>query len=353
MKKITLITFLSLLGLLAACQGYKDLSVEEFRDRLSKGGESVQLLDVRTPQEFAEGHIPGAINIDWLADGFIEAVQASIAPEQEILIYCRRGRRSAKAADTLNALGYKRIFNLKEGFNAWKNANLPVTAFETERFRAPGGATVDITLIKHASLGISYKGLSIQVDPVISLGDNTTDYATFFPEADYILVTHEHGDHFDKDALGLLGGKIVTNANCFRLLESDKMKSQAQVLANGKSLTLQEGISVEAVPAYNTTPGREQVHPQGRDNGYILSLDGFRIYIAGDTEDIPEMADIKDIDVAFLPCNQPYTMTPEQCINAARMVNPKVLFPYHFGQTDVSGIPEALPGIDVRIRNMQ
>lgn len=353
MKKITLITFLSLLGLLAACQGYKDLSVEEFRDCLSKGGESVQLLDVRTPQEFAEGHIPGAINIDWLADGFIEAVQASIAPEQEILIYCRRGRRSAKAADTLNALGYKRIFNLKEGFNAWKNANLPVTAFETERFRAPGGAAVEITLIKHASLAISYKGLSIQVDPVISLGDNTTDYATFFPEADYILVTHEHGDHFDKDALGLLGGKIVTNANCFRLLESDKMKSQAQVLDNGKSLTLQEGISVEAVPAYNTTPGREQFHPQGRDNGYILSLDGFRIYIAGDTEDIPEMADIKDIDVAFLPCNQPYTMTPEQCINAARMVNPKVLFPYHFGQTDVSGIPEALPGIDVRIRNMQ
>ena len=351
MKKIIFLASLASFGLLA-CHGYKDLSVEEFRSRLENDND-VQLLDVRTPQEFAEGHIPGAVNINWLEDGFIEAVQASIAPEQEILIYCRRGRRSAEAADTLNALGYKRIFNLKEGFNAWKNANLPVTAFETERFRAPGGATVEITLIKHASLAISYKGLSIQVDPVISLGDNTTDYATFFPEADYILVTHEHGDHFDKDALGLLGGQIVTNANCFRLLESDKMKSQAQVLANGKSLTLQEGISVEAVPAYNTTPGREQFHPQGRDNGYILSLDGFRIYIAGDTEDIPEMADIKDIDVAFLPCNQPYTMTPEQCINAARMVNPKLLFPYHFGQTDVSGIPEALPGIDVRLRNMQ
>ena len=328
MKKIIFLASLASFGLLA-CHGYKDLSVEEFRSRLENDND-VQLLDVRTPQEFAEGHIPGAVNINWLGDGFIEAVQASIAPEQEILIYCRRGRRSAEAADTLNALGYKRIFNLKEGFNAWKNANLPVTAFETERFRAPGGATVEITLIKHASLAISYKA-----------------------EADYILVTHEHGDHFDKDALGLLGGQIVTNANCFRLLESDKMKSQAQVLANGKSLTLQEGISVEAVPAYNTTPGREQFHPQGRDNGYILSLDGFRIYIAGDTEDIPEMADIKDIDVAFLPCNQPYTMTPEQCINAARMVNPKVLFPYHFGQTDVSGIPEALPGMDVRIRNMQ
>ena len=351
MKKILLMALLTSLGLFA-CRGYKNLSVGEFQDRLTND-EGVQLLDVRTPQEFAEGHIPGAVNIDWLADGFVEAVQASIDPERELLIYCRRGRRSAEAADTLETLGYKRIFNLKDGFNAWKNANLPVTAFETEHFRAPGGATVEITLIKHASLAISYKGLSFQIDPVISLGNNVTDYATFFPEADYVLVTHEHGDHFDKEALGLLGGRLVTNARCFGMLDSDKMKSNAKVMANGQSITLQEGISVEAVPAYNTTPGREQFHPQGRDNGYILSLDGFRIYIAGDTEDIPEMADIKDIDVAFLPCNQPYTMTPEQCINAARLVNPKVLIPYHFGQTDVSGIPDALPGIDVRLRNMQ
>ena len=351
MKKISIIAFLSLLGLLA-CKGYKNLSVEEFQDRLTRD-EGVQLLDVRTPQEYAEGHIPGAVNIDWLADGFVEAVQAAIDPGREVLIYCRRGRRSAEAADTLETLGYKRIFNLKDGFNAWKNANLPVSAFETERFRAPGGATVEITLIKHASLAISYKGLSFQIDPVISLGNNVTDYATFFPEADYVLVTHEHGDHVDKEALHLLGGRVVTNARCFQMLDSDKMKSHAKVLDNGQSLTLQEGISVEAVPAYNTTPGREQFHPQGRDNGYILSLDGFRIYIAGDTEDIPEMADIKDIDVAFLPCNQPYTMTPEQCINAAGLIRPKVLIPYHFGQTDVSGIPAALPGIDVRLRNMQ
>ena len=351
MKKIILLASFTLFGLLA-CRGYKNLSAEEFQSHLAND-ESAQLLDVRTPQEYAEGHIPGAINIDWLADGFVEAVQASIDPERELLIYCRRGRRSAEAADTLETLGYKRIFNLKDGFNAWKNANLPVTSFETERFRAPGGATVEITLIKHASLAISYKGLSFQIDPVLALGNNVTDYATFFPEADYVLVTHEHGDHFDQDALGLLGGQIVTNANCARMLGSDKMKSNAKVLSNGQSITLQEGISVKAVPAYNTTPGREQFHPKGRDNGYILSLDGFRIYIAGDTEDIPELADIKDIDLAFLPCNQPYTMTPEQCINAARIIQPKVLIPYHFGQTDVSGIPAELPGIDVRIRNMQ
>ena len=347
MKKITLMALFSLLGLFA-CKGYQDLSVEEFQKRLASDG-TAQLLDVRTPQEYAEGHISGAINIDWLADGFAEAAQAALDPGRDVLIYCRRGRRSAEAAKVLEAMGYK-IFNLRDGFNAWKNAHMPVTTFETERFRAPGGATVEISLIKHASLAISYKGLSIQVDPVISLGNKVTDYAAFFPEADYVLVTHEHGDHFDKEALGILGGLVVTNANCAGMLGSEKM---VRVLANGESVDLQEGIRVEAVPAYNTTPEHLQFHPQGRDNGYILSLDGFRIYIAGDTEDIPEMASIQNIDVAFLPCNQPYTMTPEQLIRAAQVIRPKVLIPYHFGQTDISGIPEALPGIDVRLRNMQ
>ena len=350
MKKLSLIVLLPLLSLFS-CKGYKDLSVEEFQKRLDEDG-TVQLLDVRTPQEFVEGHIPGAINIDWLADGFVEAAKATLDPEREVLIYCRRGRRSAEAADTLETLGFK-IHNLKDGFNAWKNAHMPITTFETERFRAPGGATIEISLIKHASLAISYKGLSIQVDPVVTLGNNTTDYAAWFPEADYVLVTHEHGDHFDKEALGILGGQVVTNANCAKMMGSAKMKSKAKVLANGQSVELQEGIRVEAVPAYNTTPEHLQFHPKGRDNGYILSLDGFRIYIAGDTEDIPEMADIKDIDLAFLPCNQPYTMTVEQLVHAAQVIKPRVLIPYHFGQTDVSGIPEALPGIDVRLRQMQ
>ena len=334
-----------------SCKGYKNLSVEEFQQGLLQE-EDVQLLDVRTPKEYVEGHIPGAINIDWLADGFVEAAQASLDKEREVYIYCRRGRRSAEAADTLETLGYK-IYNLKEGFNAWKNANLPTTTYEMERFRTPEGSFVEISLIKHASLAISYKGLSIQVDPVLSLGNNVTDYAADFPEADYVLVTHEHGDHFDKEALGILGGQIVTNANCAKMMNSVKMKNKTKVLANGQSVELQEGIRVDAVPAYNITEEHLQFHPKGRDNGYILSLGGFRIYIAGDTEDIPEMAEIKDIDLAFLPCNQPYTMTVEQLVRAAQIIKPKVLIPYHFGQTDVSGIPDALPGIDVRLRQMQ
>ncbi len=126
-------------------------------------------------------------------------------------------------------------------------------------------------------------------------------------------------------------------------------------MENGDKLTLANDITLEAVPAYNITEGHLQFHPKGRDNGYILTLDGLRIYIAGDTEDIPEMGDLKDagIDIAFLPCNQPYTMTPEQLVNAAKMIKPKVLFPYHYGDTDISGIPTQLPGIDVRIRHYE
>ena len=112
-------------------------------------------------------------------------------------------------------------------------------------------------------------------------------------------------------------------------------------------------ILLEAVPAYNTTPGREQFHPKGNGNGYVLTIDGFRLYAAGDTEDVPEMANLKDIDLAFLPVNQPYTMTPDQCVNAANMFKPKVLIPYHSSQTDLTGIPGQLPDIDVRLRQMQ
>lgn len=109
------------------------------------------------------------------------------------------------------------------------------------------------------------------------------------------------------------------------------------------------------MPAYNITPGHLQYHPKRRDNGYILTLDGFRIYISGDTEDIPEMKDIKDIDVAFLSTNQPFTMTPAQTAKVAKTIKPKVLFPYHFSDTDVSKVKELLngTGIDVRIRNYQ
>jgi L-ascorbate metabolism protein UlaG (beta-lactamase superfamily) len=126
-------------------------------------------------------------------------------------------------------------------------------------------------------------------------------------------------------------------------------------MANGECLQLTNDILVEAVPAYNTTEGHTQFHPRGRDNGYILTFDGLRIYIAGDTENIPEMGELHDIDIAFLPCNQPYTMTTDQLKSVARVVRPRILFPYHYGQTDVSALPGQLGAdkIDVRIRHYE
>ena len=133
------------------------------------------------------------------------------------------------------------------------------------------------------------------------------------------------------------------------------MLGYGTVMANGDQHSLSDRMKVEAVPAYNNTEGHLQFHPKGRDNGYVITLDGLRIYVAGDTEDIEEMAAIKDIDIAFLPCNQPFTMTTAQLVKAARIVKPKVLFPYHYGDTDLSGVTEDLKadGIDVRIRHYE
>ena len=200
--------------------------------------------------------------------------------------------------------------------------------YEVERFHTDSGVPVDITLIKHGSLEIRYKGISIQIDPVAKLGDRITDYASEFPKADFILVTHENFDHFDKKAIAALTGKqtkLVTNAQCAEML------GYGTVMANGDSGRLGSDIEIDAITAYNITDGHLQFHPKGRDNGFVLTIDGLRIYVAGDTEDIPEMAGLIDIDVAFLPVNQPYTMTPGQCIRAAKMINPEVLIPYHYG----------------------
>ena len=222
--------------------------------------------------------------------------------------------------------------------------------YEVDEFTTASGKTVKFHALMHSCIRIQYDGKEIQIDPVSKLGNRSINYAAM-PKADYIFVTHEHADHYDAAALKTLSAdktQLVMNKRCADMYASGK------VMVNGDKLQLAD-VSVEAVPAYNSTPGREQFHPKGRDNGYILTIDGLRIYIAGDTEDIPEMAQIKDIDIAFLPCNQPYTMTPDQLVRAAKVIKPKVLFPYHYGQTDLSSIPAQLEGtgIDVRIRHYE
>ena len=247
----------------------------------------------------------------------------------------------------------KRIRKLKGGIIAWQEAQMPVTTdnYEVVVFKTKSGKTVKFHALMHASIRIEYDGKEIEIDPVTKLRDRTVDY-TAMPKADYIFVTHEHMDHFDKEAIRLLskeGTRLITNKRCAEML------GYGDVMANGDNMALTEDITIEAIPAYNTTEANKKFHLKGRDNGFILTIDGLRIYIAGDTEDIPEMADINDIDIAFLPCNQPFTMTPEQLVKAAKVVTPKVLFPYHYGETNVSGIASQLKGsgIEMRIRHYE
>ena len=348
-----LFTFLlSVLGLNTACsqQNYESRDVSGFADLLRQA--DVTLLDLRTADEYGSGHIAGAINIDVKGDDFMERSTHELSKEHTIAVYCRSGRRSANACGMLTEAGFK-VVNLKGGIEEWKSQKLAVTTdtHEVDRFLTKSGKEVQFHALLHASIRIVYDGLEIEVDPVLKLGNRTTDYSSY-PKAAYLFVTHEHGDHFDKEAIKVLSSEqttLVTNKRCGDML------GYGTVMANGERQQLRDDIEVEAVPAYNTTEGHLQFHPKGRDNGYILTIDGLRIYIAGDTEDIPEMESIKDIDIAFLPCNQPYTMTCNQLVKAARTIKPKVLFPYHFGQTDVKGIPAQLKseGIDVRLRHYE
>jgi L-ascorbate metabolism protein UlaG (beta-lactamase superfamily) len=233
----------------------------------------------------------------------------------------------------------------------WIPMNSQNNAFEMDEFKTTSGKTVRLHALMHASIRVEYDGKEIEIDPVGKLGNRTVDFAAM-PKADILLVTHEHRDHFDQEAIKQLSDShttLITNSRCVEMLRYGK------AIGNGDVIEISKDFTIEAVPAYNITEGRTQFHPKGRDNGYVLTIDGLRIYVAGDTEDIPEMAAIKDIDVAFLPCNQPYTMTTAQLLNAARMVRPKVLFPYHYGSTDVSQLPEQLKndGIEVRIRHYE
>ncbi len=219
--------------------------------------------------------------------------------------------------------------------------------FETDSIQTDKGP-LKITFIGHSSLILECNGLVIHVDPV----SREADYSKL-PKADLILITHHHGDHFDLSAIkAIQTGKtrFVVNPEVGK-----QMKGETITMKNGDVQTLM-GLRIEAVPAYNTTESRSRSHPKGRDNGYILIMGGKRIYIAGDTEDTPEMKQLEDIDVAFLPMNQPYTMTPAQVAEAARAFRPAILYPYHYDDTDVSELVSLLKGendIEVRIRQMQ
>jgi len=220
--------------------------------------------------------------------------------------------------------------------------------FEKDVFKTSEGELA-ITFIGHGTLMLEFNGQVIHVDPVSWY----TDYETM-PKADLVLITHEHGDHLDPKAIDFIkkeNTRIVLTESC-----AEKYTG-TDVMKNGDTKVFGT-ITVEAVPAYNIRNVRSEgvpYHPKGRGNGYVIRFGDKKVYIAGDTENIPEMADLKDIDIAFLPMNLPYTMTPEMCAKAARMFHPKVLYPYHFGETDTNELVKLLANdkdIEVRIRKL-
>lgn len=229
----------------------------------------------------------------------------------------------------------------------------PLLAGAQEKFEKDAVKTskgnLEITFIGHGTLMFAFEGKVIHVDPWTRLADYSR-----MPKADLILLTHDHQDHLDQKALQLIRVPetvLILTETCAKQVEG------GVVMKNGDRKTIQ-GLEIEAVPAYNLVHMRGNgtpFHPKGAGNGYVITFGDKRVYIAGDTENIPEMKKLKNIDMAFLPMNLPYTMTPEMVAGAAMAFKPKVLYPYHYGNTDPSKIVTLLKNekeIEIRIRKM-
>ncbi len=221
--------------------------------------------------------------------------------------------------------------------------------FETDVIQTSAG-DLKITFLGHGTLMLTLNGRNIHVDPF----SRVADYSKL-PKADVILITHEHRDHLDLKALASVRTEkteVILTETCAKQVEG------GIVMQNGDVHTV-NGVTIEAVPAYNLVHKRENgqpFHPQGVGNGYVMTFGDKRVYVAGDTENIPEMKKLEGIDCAFLPMNLPYTMTPEMVADAAKAFQPKILYPYHYGNTDTSKLVELLreqKGIEVRIRKME
>lgn len=231
---------------------------------------------------------------------------------------------------------------------------LTVTAFaqgslESDVFKTTEGE-LKITFIGHGTLMFHFKGKTIHVDP----WSNMADYSKL-PKADMVFITHEHRDHLDPKALDV----IRTEKTMVVLTETCAQQVQGGMVMKNGDTKLVDGFRVEAVPAYNLVHKRDTgqpFHPKGTGNGYVITFGDKRVYVAGDTEDIPEMGQLQGIDIAFLPMNAPPTMTPEMVARAAMVLKPKILYPYHYGKTDVSKLLVLMKDtkeIEVRIRKME
>jgi len=221
-------------------------------------------------------------------------------------------------------------------------------AFEKDTFETTKGNLV-ITFIGHASLMIEAGNHVLFTDPL----STAADYSAF-PKADIILVSHEHVDHLDKKALALITGsktKTIVSRSCKGMVDN------TLVMTNGETQTFGD-FKIEAVPAYNIVNTRSDgvaYHAKGDGNGYVINYGGKRIYVAGDTEHIPEMSNLKKIDIAFLPIGLPYNMTYQMAAEAARSFMPTILYPYHFDEKEPRVLIDLLKdtSIKIRIRKMK
>jgi L-ascorbate metabolism protein UlaG (beta-lactamase superfamily) len=228
------------------------------------------------------------------------------------------------------------------------SGTLAAQAFESDIVKTSQGE-LEITFIGHGSLMFNFGGKVIHIDPFSRLADYSK-----LPQADMIVLTHEHRDHLDLKAMAVLRTQkttIVLTETCAQQVKG------GIIMRNGDVKTV-AGLKIEAVPAYNLVHMRtagNPFHPKGNGNGYVITFGDKRIYVAGDTENIPEMKELKNIDYAFLPMNLPYTMTPQMVADAAKAFKPKTLYPYHYGKSDTAALVELMkdtPEVEIRIRKM-
>jgi L-ascorbate metabolism protein UlaG (beta-lactamase superfamily) len=223
--------------------------------------------------------------------------------------------------------------------------SLIVSMFFFQAYTAKGTTGLDafsIHSVGHGSLYFEYQNLVIHVDPYSAQANYST-----LPDADIILITHEHQDHYDLTAINAIKKESTIMVFTQAVKALGTYTDSSIVMKNGDSIVV-KGIPVKAVPAYNVI--NTSYHPKGKGNGYILTFGEKRIYIAGDTESIPEMDSLGTIDIAFLPMNLPYTMTPEKAAEAAKKVKPDILYIYHFGTSDTAKLRTLLSDQKMEIR---
>ncbi len=224
--------------------------------------------------------------------------------------------------------------------------------FRIDTITAKDGSDIDFIFFAHASFAISNSQYIIYIDPVC-------DFAPYdsLPKADLIAVTHHHYDHLDVEAIDAV--KSVDMPIICDKTSAGILAREVLMLSSGSEIKPLDGIKVEGVAAYNYSADRVQFHPKEREDcGYVFTIGGARIYIAGDGENTPEMKSVKDVDVAFLPVNQPYTMTVDQAVDAVQSIRPTIFYPYHTGgsdqTTDLEALKSRLEGVcEVRLRDME